>query len=511
VKDYYLIALYIPFVAMGMRLLRNAFQNLFSKFIHRGIVADSKHGFSAAGTGVLGSLFLFSTSIYNRLILNLLPGRLISIEKAINLSTGSLLGSFLIVLIFLKAHIVAAVILMLLGTLGMIWSKKTKIKLCSQILFAFGLVIWGLSLGQFGSYSQITNINLWYALALGLGLSLILRSSAVALIIGIWTFGEGSSVSPFMFSAGVILGGCLPEIIAANKGNTDSKQVAFFIFCQRIIAFVMAVTFSLWLQDKNGVISKLDVLMFFGFCLIIGVLLTKIFKKLIFKIARRLFPSEEYPEEPKLNSDHIGEETTASIALIQARRQVGKMANILERIFTKVRTYIENDIHPKSLAKIKDYERVTDNMKEEVENFLLVVMERSLTVSETNEIVVLIKLVDELEAIADYLDKLATYRTKFEEEEQFSPQHKKEFLEIYDQVEKYFHDVMSSLLNLEQDERAKLNKRSNKLKSDIDKMRLRQANELKISNASSSLVLTYSDMIIALRKIRGHTRHISNM
>lgn len=496
---------------MGMRLLRNAFQNLFSKPIHRGIISESENSFKAAGTGILGSLLLFSTSIYNRLILNLLPGRLISKEKAINLSTGSLLGSFLLVFLFLKADIVAAVILMLVGSLGMIWSKKTKVKLVAQSMFAFGLVIWGLSLGQFGSYSQITGINPWYGLLIGFGLSLLLRSSAVALIIGIWSIGEGTSIVPFMYCSGIILGGSFPELIAAKKGNTDSKQVGFFIFTQRLVAFALAMGFALWLQDKEGTIVKLDILMFYGFSLVVSVFITQLLKKPLLQISNNFFPSEEYPEEPKLDSDHIGEETTASIALIQARRQVGKMANILDRIFTKVRKYIDNDIHPKSLAKIKDYERVTDNMKEEVENFLLVVMERSLTQSETNEIVVLIKLVDELEAIADYLDKLATFRTRFEEEEQIDDDHKKEFLKTYDEVELYFHEVMKSLSGLDQEKRNMLNEQAAKLKQNIDEMRFRQARELKERNASSSLILTYSDMIIALRKIRGHSRHISNL
>ena len=139
-EAYISIFLYICFVVMGMRILRSSFQSLFSMQIHRGLINSDVKGIKTVLTGMLGSLFLLSTSVYNRLVLNLLPGRLIAMDKAMNLCTGSLFGSFVLALLFMQSHIVAAVVLMLIGSLGIIWTNQNRGKLFFRIFFGFGLI-----------------------------------------------------------------------------------------------------------------------------------------------------------------------------------------------------------------------------------------------------------------------------------------------------------------------------------------------------------------------------------
>lgn len=504
------VLLFLPFLIMGMRTLRSAMQGLFSMQIHRGLLSEEKGSLKGIFSGIFGTVFLLSTSIYNRLIINLLQGRLIEKEKALHLSLGGLIGSIIVVIPFLHTDPLISLIIMLIGSLGVLWIKQTRINFCAKALFGIGLVYCGLSLGDHFFSKQGIQIDPWIALLCGFGVSTLLRSSSIALIVGLWALSYGNTVAPFMYGAGTLLGGGLPELKISFKGNVDGRRLGFFIFIQRVLASVLGVLAALWLADKEGNITKIDGFLFYGFIILLSTFIILCFKKFLTSIAEKLFSEEEYPEDPKLEISIHNEDTTPAIALIQARRQVGKMANIVERTFSKVREYLKQERNPRVLAKIKDYERVTDNMKEEVEGFLMVVMQKPLSESETKEMRLLLRLVSDLESIADYLDKIATYRTKLEEEQKIPDDLKTEFFVLYDEVEKYFHHVMGTLGKPDDELRKKLDLQSQKLRTQLVQMREDHVMRLEKAESSVTLSMTYSDMVVALRKIRGHTRHISN-
>lgn len=504
------VLLFLPFVVMGMRLLRTSCQSLFASLIHKGILSDKDNGPRKLFTGLLGSLFFLSTSIYNRLLLNLLQGRLISSERAYLLSTGSLLGSYFFVFLFLKTDHVLSLVAMLLACLGVLWSRALKLKLFSRALFGLGLIFFGLSLGDhfLGEFSL--EVNNWQGLLLGLTFSLALRSSGVALIVGLWSLQFGQTVAPFMYGAGVLLGGGIPELLLGQTYSSEVKQLSLLNFLQRILGFTFAIGFALWLNGQKGSITKIDALHFYGLSIFIGTMISYSFQSALKKMALKFFPDEEYPENPKLDFRTGREDTSAAFSLIQARRQVGKLSNIVERLFSKVRTYLENERSSRTLAKIKDYERVTDNIRLEVEEFLLLVMEQPLSSIETKEIKLLLQLVGDLEGVADYLDKIATYKTKLEEDQRIPEELLGEFFVSFTKVEKYLFSIIKMVGAPNNETLEKLNQASDQLKAELEELRVKHTNILVKEGSDGASLLAYSDMLLSLRKIRGHARHISN-
>ncbi len=503
------ILLFLPFVVMGMRLLRTSFQGLFASAIHKGILSN-REGPSNLITGLLGSLLFLSTSIYNRLLLNLLQGRLISKERAYLLSTGSLLGSYFFVFLFLYTDHIFSLVAMLVACLGVLWMKGLRLKLISRALFGLGLIFFGLSLGEhfLGEFSL--EVNNLLALILGVGFSLILRSSGVALIVGLWSLQFGQTVAPFMYGAGVLIGGGIPELLLGQRYSSEVKQLSFLNFLQRLAAFLFAVFFALWLSDQKGEISRIDALNFYGLSIFIGSIIGFSFQGSFKKLSQKIFANEEYPDNPKLDYRAGGEDTSAAFSLIQARRQVGKLSEIVERLFSKVRTYLDNEINSRTLAKIKDYERVTDNIRLEVEEFLLLVMEQPLSSNETKEIKLLQQLVGDLEGVADYLDKIATYKTKLEEDQKIPEELLLEFVEVFKKVEEYFFTAMKMVGNSDTALIEEANASGVKLKTELKELRINHAQVLIQNGSDSASILAYSDMLLSLRKIRGHARHISN-
>lgn len=491
-------------------MLRTSCQSLFSSSIHKGILNEKVSGPRNLFTGLLGSLYFLSTSIYNRLLLNLLQGRLISKERAYLLSSGSLLGSYVFVFLFMKTDHIFSLTVMFVASLGILWTRALRLKLLSKALFGLGLIFFGLSLGESLLGPFALEVNNWISLLLGVIFALVLRSSGVALIVGLWSLQLGQSVAPFMFGAGVLLGGGISDLHLGQKYSSEVRQLSFLNFLQRLLAFSFAIGFALWLKDQKGVITKLDALHFYGFSILIGTIISFSFQGSFKKFSLKVFPDEEYPETPKLDFRTGGEDTSAAFSLIGARRQVGKLSNIVERLFSKVKVYLESERSSRTLAKIKDYERVTDSIRTEVEEFLLLVMEQPLSSKETKEIKLLQQLVGDLEGVADYLDKIATYKTKLEIDQKIPEELLSEFFVYFAKVEDYFFKVMKMVGDSSPLATNEANLMGEKLKTELEELRVLHTQKLMEQGSEAASILAYSDMLLSLRKIRGHARHISN-
>lgn len=499
------VLLSLPFMLIGIKLLRSSAQFFFSLKIHKGLLSKEDVRLISIFTGALGSLLLLSSSIYNRLLLNLVQGRLISFEKAINLSLGSLLGSFLIVIPFLKTDVVLSYVLMTCGSFGLLWIKNSIWRNISRAILGTGLIYFGLYFGKHFLHTGGFILSPAYAFLAGIIFVLLFRSSGLALIIGLWCLGEGSSVSPFMYASGVLFGASFPELLKSKKRSIEGKQIIFILFMQRLLACALALGAALWLSDKEGLISKWDGLFFYIFMVCISTFLIYMLKEKLTWLSSKVFRLEEYPEGPKFETADI-EDATAAISLVQARRQVEKMANITQRLILKVETYLSAEADPRLLGKIKKYERVTDNMKVEVENFLREIMKSDLTNSETKEILLLLRLVSKIESIADYLDKLATYKTRLEADVNFSKEFILEFKAVFLEVKSFYLSVINLLgvRGLKADK--ELLKQSAAIKLNIDKLREEHLFRLEQVTSSSASWSTYSDMFIALRRINGHSQ-----
>ena len=62
------------------------------------------------------------------------------------------------------------------------------------------------------------------------------------------------------------------------------------------------------------------------------------------------------------------------------------------------------------------FEHITDNIQKEITVFLAKVMETSLTEEQTYEVRSMIRVVDELESVADYCESLAKYQNRCAQE-----------------------------------------------------------------------------------------------
>jgi len=160
---------------------------------------------------------------------------------------------------------------------------------------------------------------------------------------------------------------------------------------------------------------------------------------------------------------------------------------------------------PKKLAKILDYERITDNIHKEITVFLCYVMEKPMSHHQSEQIQSMIKISDELESVADYIERLANYRERFKNTENLTGESRIEFFQFMDDVWEFFDLVGKGLSGSDVLEMSRIEAKSHELQLWADSMREKHLDRISKGAYPPVTALTYSDMVVALRKIRAHS------
>ena len=193
-------------------------------------------------------------------------------------------------------------------------------------------------------------------------------------------------------------------------------------------------------------------------------------------------------------------------SMAQAESELRKMKDIVERMYKLNRDYwMADNYDPKMLAKIVDYERITDNIHKEITVFLCYVMEKPMSHHQSEQIQSMIKISDELESVADYIERLANYRERFKHNDKLEGESRTEFFQFMDEVWEFFELVGVGLVNGEALDMPAIEHKSHELQLTADSMREKHLDRISKGNYLPVTALTYSDMVVALRKIRAHS------
>ncbi len=193
-------------------------------------------------------------------------------------------------------------------------------------------------------------------------------------------------------------------------------------------------------------------------------------------------------------------------SMAQAESELRKMKDIVGRMYRLNKEFwTKSEYDPKMLAKIIDYERITDNIHKEITVFLCYVMEKPMSHHQSEQVQAMIKITDELESVADYIERLANYRERFKSGETMAGDSREEFFQFMDEVWAFFEMIGEALDKSESLEMDQVESKSNELQLTADSMREKHLDRISKGVYPPVTALTYSDMVVALRKIRAHS------
>jgi phosphate:Na+ symporter len=523
----------------GMKFMSDGLQAVTGDVIRKIINSITSNRFMAVGVGLLVTCIIQSSSVTTVMTVGFVNAGLMNLTQAIGVIFGANIGTTITGWIISVKVDKYGLLLVGLGFIPGLFSKSEKWQHIGKAILGVGLVFMGLQImsGAFVplrdnkafldsiAYFSGEHYGAYIAsILMGCLLTMIVQSSSAML--GITMALATSGVIPYHTAISLVLGeniGTTITAILASLGATvNAKRAARAHACFNIFGVAVMLMWLPYYFKLIDFLIPLDprfaapdgsfphVAQHIALAhTLFNVSATIFFLPFINQLAKfvtKITPDRAEKETPHLLvlGDPVNMLPAASLA--QAESELRKMKEITERMYKLNKDFWSaEDYDPKKLAKIIDYERITDNIHKEITVFLCYVMEKPMSHHQSEQVQAMIKIADELESVADYIERLANYRDRFKGNEKLEGESRKEFFQFLDEVWDFFQLVGVGLDNGEALDMTRIESKSHELQLWADSMREKHLDRISKGVYLPVTALTYSDMVVALRKIRAHS------
>lgn len=522
----------------GMKFMSDGLQAAAGDVIRKVINSITSNRFMAVGVGLLVTCIVQSSSVTTVMTVGFVNAGLMNLTQAIGVIFGANIGTTITGWIISVKVDKYGLLLVGIGFIPALFSKSKTWLHLGRVVLGVGLVFMGLQtmsaafaplrenqafLDSIGFFSG-QNYGAYIAsIMVGCLLTMIVQSSSAML--GITIALATTGVIPYSTAIALVLGEnigtTITAILASVGANINAKRAArahasFNLFGVFLMLFILPQYFEFidWLipQDPNFVaedgthpyISQ-HIAMAHTLFNVSATLFFLPFLNQLAAFVTKITPDKDGGEVPHLLVLGDPANMLPAASLAQAESELKKMKEIVEKMFHLTRSYWEAEAYdPKILAKILDYERITDNINQEVTVFLCYVMEKQLTHQQSQQVQALIKISDELESVADYLERLANYRERLKKTEALSGESREEFFTLFNEVGEFLIMVGEGFLPEKSLNMTQVESKSQGLQLLADSIREKHLARISQGTYAPITALTFSDMVVALRKIRTH-------
>lgn len=522
----------------GMKFMSDGLQAAAGDVIRRVINSITSNRFMAVGVGLLVTCIVQSSSVTTVMTVGFVNAGLMNLTQAIGVIFGANIGTTITGWIISVKVDKYGLLLVGLGFIPALFSKSKTWLHLGRVLLGVGLIFMGLQtmsaafaplrenqtfLDSIGFFSGQNYGAYLASIMVGCLLTMIVQSSSAML--GITIALATTGVIPYSTAIALVLGEnigtTITAILASVGGNVNAKRAArahasFNLFGVFIMLFILPQYFEFidWLipQDPNFVAGDgtrphiaQHIAMAHTLFNVSATLFFLPFLNQLASFVTKITQDKDGDGVPHLLvlGDPSGMLPAASLA--QAESELKKMNEVVHKMFNLARRYWEvEDYEPKLLAQIQEYERITDAINKEVTVFLCFVMEKQLTHQQSQQVHALIKISDELESVADYIERLALHRQRLKKAENLSGESRDEFFTLFGEVAEFLNLVGEGLLQDQGLDMVKIERKSQSLQLLSDSIREKHLARISQGAYLPITALTFSDMVVALRKIRAH-------
>lgn len=528
----------------GMKLMSDGLQAMAGDVIRKIINSITANRVMAVGVGLGVTMLVQSSSITTVMTVGMVNAGLMTLKQAIGVIFGANIGTTITGWIISVKVDKYGLLLVGLGFIPGLFAKSNKIQHIGKAVLGVGMVFIGLKimsdsfvplresqafLDSIAYFAGDTYQSYFASILMGCALTMVVQSSSAMLGItmALATTGVISYHTAVALVLGENIGTTITAILASIGANVNAKRAArahatFNIVGVMVMFTILPLYFdfidslvpgdpSLRNPDGSQPNVNAHIAMAHTMFNVSATLAFLPFLNYLAAFVTKITPDDSKEREvPHLLMLGNPADLLPATSLVQAESEMKKMADIVSRMYKVTREYWhESEDDPKKLAKILDYERITDNIHKEVTVFLCYVMERPLSHHQSAQTQALIKIADELESCADYLERLASYRERFRGGDTLEGESRTEFFNFMDEVHAFFQMTIVGLENAKYHDANKIVSKSEELQIWADSIRDKHLDRISKGAYKPVTALTFSDMVVALRKIRTHAFHMS--
>ncbi len=523
-NTYFVLISGFAFFYYGMIIVSDGTQTVLSG-LGKTLLNPYKHGPLISLIGGVGlAVISQSSSVIIIMALEFVNAGLFSIVQAASMVLGASFGTALTPFFFAISLKNYAFVPIAIGVIPLVFTRHTFLRQLGRLLLGVGFVYFGLNLfyntcmiTKFSFQIPTAFIHFAFIFLLASIITFVTKYSVISIGI-VMMLGKANVIdmtTALILVLGINFGSTLNSLWISQKGDHQSKQVAIFNCLIHFFGIVLFTIFFplfkkivLLTSPENNIPIQIAIShLFFNFVLVVIFYPTK---NLILNFIDRTFFKDKGKSDNHLII--LGElnNTPAALISIQAHQGILKFKDILERMFEQTMKYLKTqERNAKQLGKIKHYEHVTDNMKKEIEFFTERLMEKKMTPQQAKKAQAILRLSAELEKIADCLDNIVTYKTRFFERSKFSGEMEKELVGFADKVWQYYQNATNQLSSPHKHNNQLIENQHDQLIKLAQEIRSIHMDRIDQGDQSLRHALTYLDVVVPLKKICEHSLNIS--
>ncbi len=430
----------------GMKVMSEGLQKIAGDKMRLVLSRMTSKPLSGVLTGTLVTSVILSSSATTVMTVSFASAGLLSLSGAIAVVMGANIGTTItawIISIFgLKLSIAALAIPIIAISLPFIFSNKDKLKNIGEFLVGFAFLFMGMemlknSIPDISAYPQVLEgiarfsgygyLSVLIFVLIGTLCTVIVQSSSAMMAITIVMCAQGWI--GFEAAAALVLGENIGTTITANiaasVANVNAKRVARSHFVFNVIGVIwMLVVFYPFLKGISFLTFKMEgadpylspaaipvALSLFHTCFnIINTSILVWFIPFIERIVVRMVKEPEVMKENKqLSYISVGTLSTAELNLETARREIKVFSERVLKMYSFLRELPskQGDEYKELSQRIAKYEEITDNMELEIAEFLKQVAAHSTSGETSQDVLCMLREIDNLESLGDGIFHLA--------------------------------------------------------------------------------------------------------
>lgn len=534
----------------GMIIMSEGIQKAAGQRLRQILGAITKNRLKGILTGFLTTSIIQSSSATTVMVVSFVNAGLLNLRQSIGVIMGANVGTtitaWIVAFLGFSLDMSDYALPLMLVALLMFFSSRGTTKAWGEMLVGFALLFIGLemlkngmpdikdSVGSLQFLESLSGHGIFSVLIfvlIGTVVTVIVQSSSAAMAVTILLCERG--IIPFEMAAGMVLGENIGTTITANLaaivGNVHAKRAARSHFVFNVFGVMWMIIIFPWFLDMiDYVVGKsfaspydhqearpIALALFHSVFNILNVLILVWFINYIVKVVTWMVPTKSSSDE-EFHLDYItgGLLATPELFLLEAQKELAKFGKITSRMskFTQELMFEQDGKKRKKLiAKISNYEEITDSVEHEISSYLNECAVNELSSDSVSKVRSMLAVTSELERIGDIFYQMSlTYKRKDDEKIWFTPDQRANIKAMLEGVDEAF-EVMISNLNKPYEsvtivEALEKERKLNKMRNKFRKRHLATIEDDAFNIKSSTI---YTDLIYSCERVGDHIINVT--
>ncbi len=527
---------------IGMKYLSDSLQALSGGLIRKAISSVTSNRFLAVIVGLVVTCFVQSSSITTVMVVGLTNAGLMQLTQAIGVILGANIGTTITGWILAVKVGKYGLLLVAIGVFPMLFAKNDRISAAAKVLVALGMIFFGLEimsdafkpLRKDESFMNLmltldaqTLLSILGCVAIGCLMTMIIQSSSAMLGITIALALTGAI--PLYTAVALVMGENIGTTITAQFAAIGSSIAArraamahtvfnvlgvviiisvFSSYVDMVEAFVPGLSGFVDAEGNRPYIAA-HIAMAHTFFNVTATLVMLPFLNYLAKLVIKMVPEKAGVEKGTFK--YLGPPGSMPVAMgiSMIFEELKRMQGHVHKALRHADSFLHRDLKGRErfYRKVKELEDETDVMQHEITTFTVSLMQSGgASKGQSDRAYSYIRAADELETIADYATSLCSYMRRLEKHDlDFSEDGWKDLHNFHSEVFAFFNQVCRAFNDEDVSSTRKIYNEASRLNDLADEVRKAHLARMKEGSCGALPALTFSDMAVALRRIKNHT------